>query len=148
MNKDDASEKYKAYLATKGLRLTDQRKDLVVAASAPASVSSRCAVPVRGRPRSSTGTKSAPASACSRASTCRGARVHVPASEPIADCTRSAPCTTGSVAAAPERTAAICRVGKDPCITCHMPKYDLPGGHFKFTDHHIRIAKPGDQYPN
>jgi hypothetical protein len=28
-----------------------------------------------------------------------------------------------------------------------MPKVDLPGSHFKFTDHRIRIAKPGEQYP-
>jgi hypothetical protein len=50
--------------------------------------------------------------------------------------------------AAPERTAAICPVGKERCTRCHMPKYDLPGGHFKFTDHHIRLVRQGDQYPN
>jgi hypothetical protein len=27
-----------------------------------------------------------------------------------------------------------------------MPKVDFPGGHFKFTDHRIRIVR-GDSYP-
>jgi len=29
-----------------------------------------------------------------------------------------------------------------------MPKVTLPGGHMKFTDHEIRIAKAGDAYPD
>jgi hypothetical protein len=29
-----------------------------------------------------------------------------------------------------------------------MPKVDLPGAHFSFTDHRIRIVRPGDPYPN
>jgi hypothetical protein len=29
-----------------------------------------------------------------------------------------------------------------------MPKVDLPGAHFKFTDHRIRIAREGAPYPN
>jgi len=49
---------------------------------------------------------------------------------------------------ASKRSAATCRVGKQLCVTCHMPKYDLPGGHYRFTDHHIRIVKPNDPYPN
>jgi hypothetical protein len=28
-----------------------------------------------------------------------------------------------------------------------MPKVELPGAHFKFTDHRIRIVKPGEAYP-
>jgi hypothetical protein len=28
-----------------------------------------------------------------------------------------------------------------------MPKVELPGAHYKFTDHRIRIARPGDPYP-
>jgi hypothetical protein len=28
-----------------------------------------------------------------------------------------------------------------------MPKVDLPGAHFKFTDHRIRIARDGEPYP-
>jgi hypothetical protein len=29
-----------------------------------------------------------------------------------------------------------------------MPKIDLPGAHGKFTDHWIRIVKPGEPTPN
>jgi len=55
---------------------------------------------------------------------------------------------TAVAAATTGRRAGVCPRAKDKCVTCHMPKYDLPGGHFKFTDHQIRIVKPGDPYPN
>lgn len=42
----------------------------------------------------------------------------------------------------------ICPVATGDCATCHMPKYDLPGTHFRFTDHQIRIVKAGAPYPN
>jgi hypothetical protein len=42
----------------------------------------------------------------------------------------------------------VCSVAKSNCVTCHMPKVDLPGAHAQFTDHQIRIARPGDPYPN
>jgi hypothetical protein len=41
-----------------------------------------------------------------------------------------------------------CSVAKSNCVTCHMPKVELPGGHAQFTDHQIRIARVGDPYPN
>jgi hypothetical protein len=43
--------------------------------------------------------------------------------------------------------AAPCPVAAVNCASCHMPKVDLPNAHFKFTDHRIRIARPGDSYP-
>jgi Cytochrome c554 and c-prime len=45
------------------------------------------------------------------------------------------------------RAAAACPVGKQQCSTCHMPKLDIPGTHFKFTDHWIRIVKPNEPVP-
>src|SRR5215813_1709949 len=45
------------------------------------------------------------------------------------------------------RAAPGCKVEAKNCASCHMPKTDLPGSHFKFTDHRIRIAKPGEPYP-
>ncbi len=45
-------------------------------------------------------------------------------------------------------TAPGCRVGARDCSSCHMPKVEPPGAHFKFTDHHIRIVKPNEAYPN
>jgi hypothetical protein len=34
------------------------------------------------------------------------------------------------------------------CTNCHMPKYDVPGMHAKFTDHFIRVVRAGESYPN
>lgn len=42
----------------------------------------------------------------------------------------------------------VCTVAKQNCVTCHMPKIDLPGAHARFTDHQIRIARAGAPYPN
>lgn len=42
---------------------------------------------------------------------------------------------------------APCPVSTRRCIACHMPKYELPGGHFKFTDHYIRVVRAKAPYP-
>jgi len=34
------------------------------------------------------------------------------------------------------------------CVTCHMPKIELPGSHKQFTDHQIRIVRLNEPYPN
>jgi hypothetical protein len=46
------------------------------------------------------------------------------------------------------RSAPACPVSKQECTICHMPKIELPGAHGKFTDHWIRIVRPGDPTPN
>jgi hypothetical protein len=51
-------------------------------------------------------------------------------------------------AAQSSRQAPACPTGKPNCVTCHMPKTELPGAHFKFADHFIRVVKPGEAYPN
>src|SRR5579862_3708653 len=43
--------------------------------------------------------------------------------------------------------AKACPVSKDNCVSCHMPKIELPGAHFKFSDHRIRVVKPNERYP-
>lgn len=50
--------------------------------------------------------------------------------------------------AASKRLPPVCKVGKAKCSSCHMPKLEIPGSHFKFSDHHIRIVKQGAEYPN
>jgi hypothetical protein len=45
-------------------------------------------------------------------------------------------------------TAKSCPVAKSDCVSCHMPKVKIPPGHMTFTDHQIRIVKPGENYPN
>ncbi len=47
----------------------------------------------------------------------------------------------------PTRAPAVCSVATKNCVTCHMPKYELPGMHSSFTDHWIRIVRTGDSYP-
>jgi Cytochrome c554 and c-prime len=42
---------------------------------------------------------------------------------------------------------AACPVSTKNCVTCHMPKVEPPNLHSTFTDHWIRIAKPGSAYP-
>ncbi|HYG79718.1 MAG TPA: multiheme c-type cytochrome [Pyrinomonadaceae bacterium] len=41
-----------------------------------------------------------------------------------------------------------CPVSQTACVSCHMPKVDVPGTHFKFTDHRIRIAREGEPFEN
>jgi hypothetical protein len=49
------------------------------------------------------------------------------------------------IAAAPMQPP--CPVGKSDCSSCHMPKVTVPGAHFAFTDHRIRVVKPGEPFP-
>jgi Cytochrome c554 and c-prime len=44
--------------------------------------------------------------------------------------------------------AKSCPVAKSNCISCHMPKVKLPDEHVTFTDHFIRVVKPGEPYPD
>ena len=41
---------------------------------------------------------------------------------------------------------AACPVGTSACVSCHMPKVYVPEMHYKFKDHKIRIARPGEAY--
>jgi nitrate reductase cytochrome c-type subunit len=43
---------------------------------------------------------------------------------------------------------AVCPKATAKCTGCHMPKYDVPEMHAKFTDHFIRIVHNGEPYPN
>jgi hypothetical protein len=42
----------------------------------------------------------------------------------------------------------ICPKAVSNCATCHMPKYELPGAHAKFSDHMIRVAQAGAPIPD
>jgi hypothetical protein len=41
-----------------------------------------------------------------------------------------------------------CPVSNKDCTSCHMPKIEVKAAHFNFTDHYIRIVKPGERFPN
>ncbi len=45
-----------------------------------------------------------------------------------------------------DHPAASCKVSTSNCVSCHMPKYEMPGMQFKFTDHYIRIVRKGEAY--
>lgn len=47
-----------------------------------------------------------------------------------------------------DRRGAACPVGKKECVTCHMPKYEVPDMHYQYTDHRIRIVKTGEPFPD
>jgi Cytochrome c554 and c-prime len=44
--------------------------------------------------------------------------------------------------------ARPCKVAKSDCVSCHMPKVEIPGSHFKFTDHEIRIVRANAPFPD
>jgi Cytochrome c554 and c-prime len=46
------------------------------------------------------------------------------------------------------RSAPACRTATSGCASCHMPKLTLPGAHYKFTDHYIRVYKADAPYPD
>jgi hypothetical protein len=47
----------------------------------------------------------------------------------------------------PRAGSSTCPVADKDCDSCHMPKVEIPGSHFKFTDHRIRIVRPEEPYP-
>lgn len=65
--------------------------------------------------------------------------------------------STGTLPTAASRSASsqvahadakACPVATSKCVSCHMPKVTWPGGLIRFTDHQIRVVKPGEPYPN
>ncbi|MBZ5595169.1 MAG: hypothetical protein LAP39_23230 [Acidobacteriia bacterium] len=56
-------------------------------------------------------------------------------------------CHGAAKALAGGRPTKICPTGTADCVHCHMPKYEIPGSHNLFTDHQIRVARPGEPYP-
>ncbi len=42
--------------------------------------------------------------------------------------------------------AKACRVSRQNCASCHMPRTEIPGAHYKFTDHRIRVVKANEHF--
>ena len=55
-------------------------------------------------------------------------------------------CHRSTATSPPHRLAKACPVSTSNCVSCHMPKYDMPGMHFTFTDHFIRIVRQDEPY--
>jgi hypothetical protein len=45
-------------------------------------------------------------------------------------------------------SAHACKTASSNCVSCHMPKIEIPGSHHKFSDHEIRIVKANAPYPD
>jgi Zn finger protein HypA/HybF involved in hydrogenase expression len=56
--------------------------------------------------------------------------------------------TAGHSGGTGEVKMKTCPVSKSDCVSCHMPKMKLPGGHMIFADHDIRVVHAGEPYPN
>jgi hypothetical protein len=54
--------------------------------------------------------------------------------------------TAGSKPAA-DHPGAACTVATKDCASCHMPQYEVPDMHTKFTDHMIRIVRKDAPFP-
>jgi len=62
-------------------------------------------------------------------------------------CLRCHPTAKGSKGPS-QKPGAACPQGTKDCVTCHMPKYEAPGSHTKFTDHRIRIVRADRTCPD
>ena len=47
-----------------------------------------------------------------------------------------------------ERPGRACPVGKRDCSTCHMPMVEIRDMYAHFSDHRIRVVRPGEAYPD
>lgn len=54
---------------------------------------------------------------------------------------------SGTATVAKDHPGKACPVSASKCVSCHMPKYEIPGSHARFTDHWIRVVKAGEKYP-
>jgi len=56
--------------------------------------------------------------------------------------------TSTSAMPATDHPGPACKVGTKNCTSCHMPKIEDGGMHYTFTDHYIRVVRPGAPYPD
>ena len=68
---------------------------------------------------------------------------HTPSRTTHSPAVNSAPAQARDLSSEPKS----CPVATENCDSCHMPKLEIPGTHFKFTDHRIRIVRAGEKYP-
>jgi hypothetical protein len=59
-------------------------------------------------------------------------------------------CHLTSTSATPttDHPGPACKVSTKNCASCHMPKHEDSGMHYTFTDHYIRVVRPGAPYPD
>lgn len=59
-------------------------------------------------------------------------------------------CHASGTAGGPRAKAQqpACPVAQSRCTSCHMPKFDVGGMHYEFTDHDIRVVKANAPFPD
>jgi hypothetical protein len=55
-------------------------------------------------------------------------------------------CHSGSTSTT-THSANVCPKATSQCVTCHMPKVNVPSMHGDFTDHYIRVVHPNEGFP-
>jgi len=58
-------------------------------------------------------------------------------------CHRNSPTAQRSA----DHPGSPCTVAQQDCASCHMPKYEIPEMHTKFTDHMIRVVRKDGVFP-
>jgi len=56
--------------------------------------------------------------------------------------------TSPSAVVTTDHPGPACKVSTKNCASCHMPKIEDSGMHYTFTDHYIRVVRPGAPYPD
>jgi hypothetical protein len=56
--------------------------------------------------------------------------------------------TSPSAVVTADHPGPACKVSTKNCASCHMPKIEDSGMHYTFTDHYIRVVRPGAPYPD
>ena len=57
-------------------------------------------------------------------------------------------CHSRAARPATKASSHICKIAAKDCVTCHMPRLELPGAHRKFADYWIRVARADAGYPD
>jgi hypothetical protein len=55
--------------------------------------------------------------------------------------------STASSTLSADHPGRACPVSKSKCVSCHMPKVENRDFHYAFTDHDIRVFRPGETFP-
>jgi cytochrome c554/c'-like protein len=57
-------------------------------------------------------------------------------------------CHAGPESPSSANLQPACKVGTRDCVSCHMPKLEIPNVHATFTDHFIRVVRPSTKFPD
>lgn len=56
--------------------------------------------------------------------------------------------TKANAGATKDHPGKVCPQSDHDCVSCHMPKREFADTHYSFTDHDIRVVRPGESVPD